>query len=165
VLAPLARPIYRTRQFILALFPRVQENERQVARSLLSEAEWRLFETMEPRDQRHGIEVMGRLLARGVSDADILGAALLHDCGKGRIPVWLRVALVASPWLVRRIAAAEGPDWRRAAYRLLHHERLSAALASEAGCSPVTVRLISGIVSSETEESALALLRAADDAS
>jgi putative nucleotidyltransferase with HDIG domain len=117
---------------------------------------------MERRDQRHGLEV-ARRLRLGTDDRSLLVAALLHDCGKGRVPLWLRILNVLSPGVVDRLAA-EGDGWRAAAHRLRRHAELGAAMAQEAGCSQTTVRLIRGHIEPE-EAWQHALLVAADDAS
>jgi HD superfamily phosphodiesterase len=119
---------------------------------------------MQRRDQRHALEVMGRLQALEVKDRDLLAAALLHDCGKGEVPVWLRIANVLSPALLRRMASAQAGGWRGHAHRLVDHAEIGARVAAAAGASEATVRYISGRVEAY-EESLLALLIAADDAS
>jgi hypothetical protein len=117
---------------------------------------------MERRDQRHALEVTTRLHV-ATDDRSLLVAALLHDCGKGSVPIWLRVLNVLSPGATR-LLAAEGRGWRGAAYRLRHHAELGAGMAREAGCSEMTVRLIDGHIEPE-EAWRHALLLAADDAS
>jgi hypothetical protein len=160
----LARPLYRTRQVFHALFPRVSEVDIAAAESLLSEPQRALFRGIEKRDKRHAIEVMRRLGAAGVSDPDLLVAALLHDCGKGSAAVWLRVLHVLAPALVVRLGRADHQGWRGAAHRLANHVERSVRMAEAAGATAVTLRLISGTVeSSECEK--LQLLRSADDAS
>ena len=119
---------------------------------------------METRDRRHALEVAGRITAEGIDDRDLLAAALLHDCGKGAVPVWLRIAKVLSPRLVALSAVASSAGWRGAAYRLIHHSEIGARKAEAAGVSPAVVRLIAGTVRPE-EAHRLALLQAADDAS
>ena len=158
------RAAYRTRQVFHALIPRIAAEDLKAARSILSPAEERLFDAMHRRDQRHALEVAGRLRAQGVADADLLKAALLHDCGKGEVPVWLRIAKVLSPALVRNAGTSASTGWRGAAYRLTHHPEIGAALLREAGASPATVGLVRGRVEPADEER-LALLTAADDAS
>jgi hypothetical protein len=161
--AAAGRALYRTRQAGHALYPRLDANELARARSLLNEGEARLFFAMERRDQRHALEVCGRLIATGVESPALLKAALLHDCGKGAVPVWLRVANVLSPWLVHRLAS-EGPGLRGAAYRLVNHGEIGVRLLEAAGSSPAVIRLVLGRVEAH-ESDALARLRAADDAS
>jgi hypothetical protein len=160
-----SRGIYRARQFLRALRPRLDAAEVDRARKLLDEPLLRLFLAMEKRDQSHALAVTHRLLDAGVDDRDLLTAALLHDCAKGWMPVWLRVLRVVSPRLLARVAGhAASTGWRGAAYRLLHDDELSAKLATEAGASAATARFIRGHVMPE-EEPKLRLLQAADDAS
>jgi HD domain len=157
------RPLYRSRQVLHALAPRIEPDAVAYAREVLSEAEARLFFAMERRDQRHALEVAGRL-RENLDDRNVLVAALLHDCGKGGVPVWLRILNVLSPGLVGRVAEEGNAGWRGAAYRLRHHAELGAEMARAAGCADTTVRLINGRVEPD-EAWKLDLLLAADDAS
>lgn len=173
---PWRRPLYRARQFLHALYPMLDASHLAHARSILNDGEMRLFLTMERRDQRHGLRVLHHLLAEGQDDHDLLAAALIHDCGKGRAPLRLRTTNVAAPWLVRAWAGeyawcrepARGLARRlgvdQAAYRLVHHARLGAELAQRSGSSAATVRYISGSAA-EHERDKISLLRAADDRS
>ena len=158
------RALYRSQQFLHALRPRLDPDALGLARSLLGDAQGRLFFAMERRDQRHALAVLRQLRRRGVDDRDLLAAALLHDCGKGAVPVWLRILYVLAPAAVGRFAAEGDSGVPAAAYRLVNHAELGARLAEEAGCSPTTVRLIAGRALPE-ELPRAALLRAADDAS
>jgi hypothetical protein len=167
VARPLRRPLHRVRQFAGALRPRVAAPDRAEAYGWLSPAEQRLFETMTLRDQKHGIEVFRRVSAGAPApDATLFAAALLHDCGKGRVALWQRVLHVLlgalAPGLRGRIAIA-GAGWRGAMYRLLHHPRLGAALAERAGAAPDVVRIIRE-QESPAPDARLALLQAADEA-
>jgi hypothetical protein len=146
-----------------ALRPRIDADELTRARELLSEAESRLFFAMERRDQRHALEVARRLQVT-TDEPAVLVAALLHDCGKGSVPVWLRVLNVVAPWLVKAVAQDGSAGWRAAAQRLRRHAAIGAELAAAAQSSPVTVRLIRGHVEPD-EVWMQALLLAADDAS
>lgn len=155
----MARPLYRSRQVLQALRPRIDGDELAQAQDLLSEHESRLFFAMERRDQRHALEVMRRL-RESTKDRAILAAALLHDCGKGSVPVWQRVLNVMAPALVQGLSRAGS----QAAYRLRHHAELGATMAEAAGSNPTTVRLIRGHI--EPDEAWMHdLLIAADDAS
>jgi hypothetical protein len=91
-------------------------------------------------------------------------AALLHDCGKGAVPVWLRILHVAVPQAGRTLGRQDDAGWRGAAYRLHRHVEISARLVEAAGCSKLTVRLVAG-TPTEEEAALAALLYAADDAS
>jgi hypothetical protein len=110
---------------------------------------------------------MEHLMTDHHSDRDLLAAALLHDCGKGRVPLWLRVAYVVAPWYVSRLADEAGPAAEGrpgAALRLVRHAELGAERARQAGSSETTVRYISGSTA-EHEHDKIAVLRAADDRS
>jgi hypothetical protein len=162
-----SRALYRGRQFVGALRPRVDASLRADAYRRLTPPQRQLFETMTARDQQHCLEVYARLRAQGHDDGDLLTAALLHDSGKGRIALWHRVAFVvlqaAAPALLRRVARpGDGASWRQTMHRCLHHEALGAQLARAAGCSARTAALIRG--EGAAPDAALAALRAADDA-
>jgi hypothetical protein len=160
-----SRASYRSRQFFSSLRPRIDEALRSDAYPLLSEQERALFESMTLRDQQHCLAVYQQL--RGAhSDRDLLVAALLHDCGKGRIALWHRVAYVladaAAPGVLRRaVRPGSGRGWREALYRCVHHEELGGERAREAGASARAIALIRG----DGDAGALAALHAADDAS
>lgn len=162
-----SRMFYRGRQLFGSLRPRVEPALRDEAFALLSEPERQLFDSMTPRDQQHCIDVYRRLRERH-DDRDLLVAALLHDCGKGQIALWHRVAYVllasTAPSLLRG-AVVEGVDasWRQALYRCLHHPELGARMAEQAGSAPRVVALIRGDHTNEGNEQ-LAALQAADDA-
>jgi len=159
-----SRALYRTRQVYKALRPRVAEDELASVDEVLGEGLAGLFFAMEKRDQQHGLEVAVRLRQQGVTEQDLLAAALLHDCGKGAVPVWLRVLKGLSPQTVSRFADETVGGWRSAAYRRATHGEIGARLAASAGASPRTARLIADRVEA-SEEPARALLHAADDAS
>jgi hypothetical protein len=161
----LASPLYRSRQVLHALWPAFTQEDAQEASRLLSPEQASVFFGMEKRDQRHAIEVVRRLRATSVAaDSDMLTAALLHDCGKGAVPVWLRILNVLAPAAVERIALEGARSVQSAAYRLRHHAEIGARFAETVGSNPTTVRLIRGEVSADESER-LARLRAADDAS
>lgn len=154
---------HRVRQFVGALRPRVTPVGRAEAYRWLDSALLQaLFASMMLRDQEHGIIVMWRVRAQaGESDAALLAAALLHDCGKGRVALWQRVAYVllgVAPGARRRLAGERGGLWR-----LLHHAALGADLAAAAGAEADVVRMIR-----EQEvagaDARLAILQAADEA-
>ncbi len=131
--------------------------------AVLGDGERRLFAAMEARDRRHALEVFGRVEATGETDPDLLAAALLHDCGKGAVPVWLRSLNVLGPAIVRA-CARDGSGWRAAAYRLVHHPQIGARLALAAGASPETAGYIAGRAAPENQNK-IEVLRTADDAS
>ena len=162
-----SRALHRSRQFFASLRPRVDAALRNEAFGVLSDAEQTLFESMTSRDQQHCLDVYGRL-RKEHSNSDLLVAALLHDCGQGQIALWHRVAYVlldaSAPSLLRRVAVGDdGPAWRQALYRCVHHEELGAELAQQAGSSPRVVALILANHTDAPNEH-LAALQAADDA-
>lgn len=106
---------------------------------------------MPRHDRQHALNVVRALQQRGYDEPDLLAAALLHDAGKaapqgGRVRLGHRVAVVLMrafwPALLERIAQEDAAGWRRPFYVQQHHAAISAQLAQEAGCSPVTVDLI-----------------------
>ena len=128
-------------------------------------AQRRLFDSMHVADQRHGLDVVASLRAEGVADRDVLLAGLLHDAGKGDTGVWSRVAFslgqAYGPW-VWRVSGA-WPGMAATLARLQDHAELSAALATDVGCSERTVALIRHQDDPRDPEFG-ELLRLADDA-
>ena len=160
----LARALYRSRQVVHALLPRIDASDLAFARSLLTDRERDLFDAMERRDQRHAVAVLTKVRVH-TEDHDVLIAALLHDCGKGAVPVWLRILKVVSPGMLTRLAHAdESKGWRYAAYRLDTHEHIGERMAREAGVAEGAVRLIAGQATPE-DAWRVAILEAADDES
>jgi hypothetical protein len=164
----LGRPSHRVRQFIGAIRPRVTPRQRYDAYAWLDEPQRRIFESMTLRDQQHGIDVWRRV--RASTDSDdwrLFAAALLHDCGKGRVELWQRVVHVVlaagAPWLLHGIASASGAPWRQAFWRLVHHPELGAAMVARAGGDADVVRMIREQEAARPD-ARLALLQAADEA-
>ena len=139
----------------------------EVARRLLPDAAWPLFTAMPIADQRHALDVMGRLLAAGDADPDLLAGALLHDAAKGhRLRLWHRVGGVLlermAPRSLARLASSDPGSWRYPFHLYLHHAALSADAAMTAGCNPRVAAFIRG--SSEAVDAPLAAaLRRADE--
>lgn len=159
---------HRVRQFAGALRPRVAPAARGDAYGYLNDAQRAVFESMMLRDQQHGIDVYRRVRAASASeDPALFTAALLHDCGKGRVAVWQRVAHVllgaSLPSLRARIAAEHGAAWRQAFWRLLHHPELGATVVAHTNADPDTIRMIREQDAASPDQR-LALLQAADDA-
>jgi HD domain len=164
----LARVLHRVRQFFGALRPRVDAVERADGYRYLNDAQRAVFESMMLRDQEHGLAVYRRVRATGAPDDDeLFVAALLHDCGKGRVALWQRVAYVLlgtlAPGLRRRVASEHGAGWRRAFWRLLHHPELGAGMVARTGADPDTIRMIRE-QDADSPDQRLALLQAADEA-
>jgi hypothetical protein len=147
---------YRVGQFFRAVAALAEGDLREPDRALVREvlpADLQvLFLRMAPNDQRHSLGVYRKLQGQGHADADLLAAALLHDCGKalGRIALWQRVTLVLVKavrpallnWLAGPDDSASGRSWRYAFYLQREHARLGADLASQAGAAPATVAYI-----------------------
>lgn len=161
--------MHRVAQFVAHVRARVEPAEEQLAVEVLPPAAVDLFRAMPVADRRHALDVAERLLAAGIDDPDVLGAALLHDAAKGhRMRLWHRVAGVllerAAPSVLRRLADPDPRSWRHPFHLYLHHGPMSAELARAAGASE---RLAAFILdaASEADASLQRALRAADDAS
>ena len=161
--------MHRVRQFAAHLRARVDAAEERTAAELLTPDALRLFAGMPVADRRHALDVVARLLGRGVDDRDVLTAALLHDAAKGhQMRLWHRVAGVvleaASPPVLRRLADPDPASWRHPFHLYLHHPTLSAELAVAAGASERAGAFIRGRVP-DVDARLLRALTDADDAS
>jgi len=161
--------LHRVGQFFGHLTARVDPDEVTRARGILPAGAWQLFEGMPTPDRRHGLDVMGRLLAAGRDDPELLAAALLHDAAKGRrMRLWHRVGAVLlealTPALLQRLASPDPASRRYPFHLYLHHAELSASLALGAGCGERTAAFIRGSAAGPDAAAAAALL-AADEAS
>ena len=162
-----SRPLYRARQFLGALRPRVDGTELKDASALLGQRLMPLFLSMSRRDQRHCLDVYGALVRTGCHDQNVLLAALLHDAGKGglagaRVRLWHRVAYVllatASARLLERLAGGRG-----GLAALHHHCERGALLAERHGAPAEVVDLIRRHEATAPADERLLSLRAADD--
>lgn len=135
----------KIRQAIRHVAGQVSDAERRELRGWLSEPQADLFDSMHRADQRHGLDVVAHLRASGYEDPELLLAALLHDCSKGRsarLPH--RVAWSLGERYGERVhdLLAPLPGFRAAFARLRDHAGDSARLARQAGCSERTADLI-----------------------
>lgn len=163
-----ARGRHRARQFLGALRPHISDADRADANRYLNPAQQAVFESMMLRDQQHGIEVYRRVReATADDDPALFTAALLHDCGKGRVVLWQRVAHVllsaAAPPVEPWLASKGGAEWRRALYRLRHHPEIGARMVAATGADGDVVRMIRE-QDTATLDARLTLLQAADEA-
>jgi len=157
-----AAKIRRTGKYVRA---RVSTAERDELDGWLTPAQVGLFDRMAVADRRHGLDVVAALRQAGVSDADLLVAGLLHDCGKGpRVRLVHRVAWSLGQrygeWIWR--TSSHMPTFGAGLDGLRNHAERSADLAAMAGCSPPTVELIR--LQENPIDEAGQLLHAADEA-
>lgn len=161
--------MHRVGQLVAHVRARVDADEAALVRRILPDGGVRLFDSMPVADRRHGLDVAERLLQAGHDDPDLLGAALLHDAAKGhRMRLWHRVSGVLlealAPSVLRRLADPRLASWRHPFHLYLHHEPMSAELATSAGCSPRLSAFITG-ATTDPDAPLLRALKAADDAS
>ncbi|HEX7973252.1 MAG TPA: HD domain-containing protein, partial [Anaerolineales bacterium] len=118
------------------------------AGALLTPPQMTLFLRLQPSEQAHSLNIFRQLIDQGEENRDLLVAALLHDVGKCLYPLslWDRVLAVLAkglfPARARDWGWAEPRGWRRAFVVAEQHPRWGAALAAQAGCTPLTVNLI-----------------------
>jgi hypothetical protein len=160
---------HRVRQFVRHLGARVSPAEDDRAAARLPGAAGDLYRAMPVADRRHGLDVLARLEAAGLTDPDLLAAALLHDSGKGpRLRLWHRVVTVVLAAVpgdgLRRLAVDDQRSWRYPFHLQLNHVELSAQAALAAGCSPRTAAFIRGTAVA-ADRALQAALTAADAAS
>ncbi len=143
--------MYRVKQLWWAVTarPLSAENKAQV-QSVLSSAEFALFQTVSNNEQQHGVRVLTHLQKRGAQHPSLLKAALLHDLGKARTrPTILdRCLIVLVSKLMPKTATAWGFDLRepfgirRAFVTRAHHPKWGAERAIAMGSDATTVALI-----------------------
>lgn len=168
---------YRVGQFLRALTAHQAVSKRRLRRAtaILSPEARRLFARQAPQDQRHALDVYEALLEQGHMDEDLLTAALLHDVGKAAVNAspWRRGLFVLTecfaPGAVARRSQRGGGSHRGFLATYASHPQIGARWAKAAGCSTVTVDLISRheqrVDKSKTErDRLLRALQAADGA-
>jgi putative nucleotidyltransferase with HDIG domain len=129
-------PLHLVRRWWKALCARpLSAGERDDVRNLLAPDESELFFRFATHDQRHALEVLGRLdMRHGAAPIAVRRAALLHDIGK--IDDDLSVAL-------RVVASIVGPRGRRFVHYHAHEMR-GAEMLRAIGSDPLTVDLVAG---------------------
>jgi len=181
-----ARMLYRTRQFWQVVGRRRTDSDLELAESVLTPAEYDLFQQMSRSDQAHSIRVLRFLLEKGQHQPDLLKAALLHDVGKSIFPlhIWERVIIVLSKAIIPKKVSVWGSSpmdedqgfmcWRRGFIVSEQHPEWGAQMAAEASVSALTRTLIryhhvalpvGREVDQSLEERLLRALQAADEES
>ncbi len=139
---------YRARQFWQALTAAPAAEDLDRARQALSPQLMALFLNQTASEQVHSLNVFLQLCDQGERSADLLSAALLHDIGKSRYPLWIweRVIVVVgrvlAPCQTECWSRAEPRGWKRPFVVARRHAAWGAELAAAGGASPLTVELI-----------------------
>jgi hypothetical protein len=141
---------HRIRQALRGLRPVLPADLNTVLAEALTPDQRVAFKTLSAYDQTHLYEVYRQLVDQGVTDHNLLTAALLHDLGKsarnGRVRLADRtisvILLKVAPVLLERLARLPAPLWRRGIALSVHHPMLGATWAADLGCSARTCWLI-----------------------
>lgn len=116
--------------------------------TVLSEDEMALFRRFSNSDRWHSYRVLRTLKSAGDLDVDLLTAALLHDIGKTQVAlsIWQRTFIVLGRAIFPGRSAAWGQwqpvGWRTPFVVKEKHPEWGAAMAQNAGSSPLTIELI-----------------------
>lgn len=115
----------------------LQGHEFEHVERILNVDEFELWWSMQPRDQRHSIEVLSRFFDQvPYIKRSEQAAALLHDVGKVKSNL---------NWYLRVVATLVGPRGRR--FKEYHqHEAIGAEMLSSVS-EPRTVELVAGTAS------------------
>ncbi len=128
----LGNTLWRT---LIAFLPSLAQPDDAYARTLLSEAEFGLYQMMDVRDRAHACGVARRLVALDpAAPAELRRASLLHDVGKagGRYNPLARI--IAALYTPAQIAPAPRLSGLRGAWQVKrHHDRYGAELILAAG--------------------------------
>jgi putative nucleotidyltransferase with HDIG domain len=160
------RARYRAGQFRDYVWPHAPgPRDRADIRRVLTPPLEALFLRQTAGEQAHALRVMRRAAASGVqvNRLPLLQAALLHDVGKTRAPLWLpeRVVVVLAGRYWPRLA--ERSNWRPFVTARRHAE-WGAELCAEAGAPPLTVELVRRHQTpAAPDDKLLAVLQMADD--
>ncbi len=173
--------VYRIRQGFANLGARMHSEDWALVEQQLSKAERELFEQMEPADQHHSVRVLRALLGLGITDQDILKAALLHDVGKSGCRISLLHRTLAVLWTAAvGISPAfqlrsndNNNSWWLPFYVLANHPRLGASMLVRVGTKErvwrlvelhqLEPRLVGDLPDASWVRAALATLRIADN--
>jgi hypothetical protein len=155
----------RIRRTWRCLHASVAAGERKDLGAWLTPAQLALFDSQTGADRRHGLDVVRDLRAAGTTDADLLVAGLLHDCGKGpRVRILHRIAWSLGQRYGAWIWRVSGllPTFRTGLAILRDHASSSSEMAAKAGCTDRTIELIRN--QEAPTDDAGRLLLAADEA-
>ena len=186
--------LYRSYQFIIALRAYLPGwaggvrdklapgDEALIASILKTTAQRQLFARMPPNDRQHALAVVRALQQAGHNGPALLQAALLHDVAKSLgMPIFHRVAIVLLkafwPASLNRLSTKTTYENIPSPFSFFlspfivhaHHPAIGAMWAEEAGCVPLTVRLIARHQDklpanlTTDEDRLLAVLQAADN--
>lgn len=157
---------HRLRQGVRALWPRPSLTRADLPAGLLTTGQADALLALPRADQDHLLRVFDHLRAQGVTEHDLLVAALLHDIGKasnaGTVRLVDRVALVLLGSAAGRFTSLPVPPWRRGLAIAVHHAAIGADLAAALGCSARTCWLIRHHHDPMPTDPDLWLLQAAD---
>jgi hypothetical protein len=139
---------YRLWQFWKSLKRSPRTGDLTLVQSILTSAEYELFQQLPIPDQNHSIRVLKSLQNQGDENPDLLKAALLHDLGKIKYPLkrWERVFSVLTtrlfPQMVQHWGQGKPIGLRRSLVVIHQHPDWGADLAEQAGSSFNTIWLI-----------------------
>lgn len=148
------RILYRVRQFWHTLSAENHPQALEQASKYLTPEQLELFNQLQAGEKNHALTMLGKLLAHGETEPDLLVAALLHDTGKLRYrlnPLERAMVVLARAIMPQQVKSwgvvpAGGwdklPGWRKAFIVAENHAEWSAEMARQAGASPLAVELI-----------------------
>jgi putative nucleotidyltransferase with HDIG domain len=167
---PIRRVRHRVTQFFRTLSAPFLRLDETYAVAHLSPKLMALFRQMPRAEQQHGIAMCRALEDQGHYDPDLLTAALLHDVGKARVPLWIfeRVLVVLGehylPQQAARWSRGEPQGWRRGFVIRRMHPQWGADLVKQAGAPARVVTLIRRHHESVASAAAASATAAADAA-
>ncbi len=84
--------MYIFKKSIEYFFPKIDIEKEKRAIQILNDREEELFYNMSKYDRMHSIEVYKKVVETNIANNEIyLKLALLHDCGKGKTNIFIRV--------------------------------------------------------------------------